>query len=99
MNIGIITQTNEKGQIVIPKAIRDSLGINKNIPLKIVQRGGGIYLYPIRELIEDIDGNTSYLKILEKTQGAWAGDDWPETEKRRHKIEIKAAKRRRNVQW
>lgn len=100
MNIGIITQPNEKGQIVIPKKIRDSLGINKNVPLKVVQRDNGIFLYPIKGYITNIDTDKSaYLKILEKTQGAWAGDDWPETEKRRRKIELAASKRRKAAWW
>lgn len=38
------------------------------------------------------------LKILEKTQGAWAGDDWPETARKRRKIEL-AASRRRKAAW
>jgi len=32
---------------------------------------------------------------LEKTKGAWAGDDWEETEKKRRKIELAASKRRK----
>ena len=36
-----------------------------------------------------------YLKILEETQGAWRRDSWPETEKRRRKIELEASKRRK----
>jgi|SRR3989344_5566942 len=97
MNIGIITQTNEKGQIVIPKKIRDTLGINKNVPLNIVQKDKGIYIHPVEIIQSQEEKNKAFLKILEKTQGGWAGDDWPETEKRRRKIELEAAKRRRKA--
>ena len=97
MKIGTITKTNEKGQIVIPKEIRNSLGIDRNVSLKIIQRGGGIYLYPIKEIITDIDTESAYLKILERTQGAWAGDDWPKTARKRRKIELAATKRSKAV--
>ena|SRR3989338_516298 len=98
MKIGTITKTNEKGQIVIPKEIRDSLGIEKNVHLNIIQRGGGIYIYPIKEILTDDDSQSLFVKILEKTQGAWAGDDWPETEKRQRKIEL-AATGRNKAPW
>lgn len=91
MKVGIITQTNKKGQIVIPKEIRDALGIAANIPLNVVLRGEGIYIYPIREVITDLDtNNNAYLKILEKTLGSWKQDSWKKTEQTRRKIEIRA---------
>lgn len=97
MNIGIISQTNEKGQIVIPKKIRDALGINKNVPLNIIQKDRGIYIHAVEIIQSQEEKNKAFLKILEKTQGTWAGDDWPETEKRRRKIELKASRRRKNA--
>lgn len=41
----------------------------------------------------------SYQKILAKTKGSWAGDDWEETEKKRRKIEIAATKKAKAATW
>lgn len=96
MKVGIITKPNEKGQIVIPKKFRDSLGIDANKSLNLVLRGAGIYIYPIEEVISAIEGENSYLKILEKTKGAWKGEQKDLGGKRR-KIELSASKRRRQI--
>lgn len=93
MKVGIITTPNAKGQIVIPKAIREALGINAKRPVNIVLRGDGIYIHVIKEVIGDTGAESSYLKILEKTGGAWRADNWPQTEIRRRKTELTASKK------
>lgn len=95
MENAVISKPNSKGQVVIPKAIRDALGINAGMLLKVVRVGSGIYLYPIINVITGADSDDSYTKILEKTRGAWAGDDWPRQAARRRKIELAAARRRK----
>lgn len=95
MKIGNIVSPNIKGQIVIPKKIREALGINENVPLNLVVNEGGIYLHPIKEVNQDLETADSFIQILKKTAGAWAGDDWPKTEKRRRRIELEASKRRK----
>ncbi len=56
MKIGIITKPNEKGQIVVPKKLRDFLGIDKDTYLNLVLRDEGIYLCPISDvLVRDKD--------------------------------------------
>lgn len=97
MNVGYIVEPNSKGQIVIPKSVRDKIGIDKDILLNLTVRGNGIYLTPIKHVISDLNEEDYYIKILEKTQGAWGTLD-NETFKRRRKIELKAAKARKN-QW
>lgn len=97
MNIGTIVTPNTKGQVVIPKEIRDTMGINEKVPLNVVVRGSGIYMYPVEEVLTKEESNLSYLEILKITQGAWAGDDWPKTEKRRRKIELEASRKRKNT--
>lgn len=93
-----ISTTNSKGQVVIPKAVRESLGITPQTPLNIVLRGEGVYLYPIRDVLTSEKGTIPYLEILKKTQGSWKGDSWPKTEKKRKEIEAKASARRKR-EW
>lgn len=95
MKIGTITTPNAKGQIVIPKAMREALGISPKMPVNVTLRGDGIYIHPIAQIVAKGENVSSYSKLLEKTQGAWAGDDWEATEAKRRKIELKASKRMR----
>jgi len=97
MKVGYIVEPNSKGQIVIPKEVRDKIGIDKNMLLNLIIRGNGIYLVPIKHVISDLNEEDYYIKILEKTQGAWGALD-DGTFLRRRKIELKAAKARKN-QW
>lgn len=97
MKVGTITEPNAKGQIVIPKKIRDALNITPGKPLNLILRGGGIYVYPFEEVLSSLETEGSYLKILQKTQGAWRGDDWEKTEKRRQRIELAASNRRKRA--
>jgi len=46
-----------------------------------------------------LESESSFLSILEKTQGSWANDkSWDKTEKRRRKIE-QASSLRRKKAW
>lgn len=94
MKIPHITKPNEKGQIVIPKDLRDELGISEKVSLHLVKKGQGIYIYPIEEVIGGFDTVGSYAAILRKTQGTWGKET--NKEKRRAKaqrtLELKAAK-------
>lgn len=98
MKVGIITTPNIKGQIVIPKEIRDTLKIGVNVPLNLVVRGGGIYIYPVEEVVSKVESESSYLEILKKTQGSWSGDGWEKTERKRKRIELQES-RKRKKQW
>ena len=83
---------------MIPKEVRDALGINVNVPLNLVVRGGGIYLYPIEEVVSKMESESSYLEILKKTQGSWSGDSWEKTARKRKRIELQQS-RKRKKQW
>jgi AbrB family looped-hinge helix DNA binding protein len=98
MNLGVISKTNSKGQIVLPKKFRDELGISDTVYLNLAIRGSGIYIHPIKRIVSEEEENKSFLDILNITRGSWAGDSWPETEKRRRKIEL-AASRKRKKAW
>lgn len=98
MKVGIIIKPNQKGQIVIPKEIRRSLGIGVHTPLNVLQRGEGVYLYPVRGVIDYPQGESSYSAILRRTKGAWEDGGHREMlEKKRRDIEREASKRRKQA--
>lgn len=97
MKVGTIAKSNQKGQIVIPKEMRKALGIDANMSLNLILRGNGIYIYPIEEVITKAEGESSYLKILQKTQGTWFQKDWDSLKKKRGKIELAASKNRKQA--
>lgn len=90
-------EPNSKGQIVIPKQIREVLGITPQTLLNLVVRGNGIYLYPVEEVLTAADGENAYLKLLEQTQGSWASDDWEKQEEKRRKVELEATKLNKQI--
>ena len=100
MKIGNIVEPNSKGQIVIPKKVRDDLGITPNTPLNLVVRDGEICLYPVEGVIRGVITENIRSKIWQKTAGAWADQGWNEydrKQKERKKIELEASKRRKKA--
>jgi len=93
-----ISKPNAKGQVVIPKKIRDALGINAKMFLRISKIGDGVFMHPIADTHPSLERDSEFLRILKETQGAWAGDDWDRQAARRRKIEL-AASRRRKKAW
>ncbi len=98
MKIGNIVEPNSKGQIVIPKKIRDGLNISQNTPLNLTVVGKGIYVEPLSETLGLTTNKELFLDMLKKTQGAWHKDNWEKTNKTRKNIELKASKLRKD-QW
>lgn len=72
MNISKITTTNSKGQVVIPKSIRDKLGINQDVSLQIQIQGQGVYISLLNMDLVSQNNQDLELQILESTVGAWA---------------------------
>lgn len=96
MNLPLFTQTNNKGQVVIPKSIRKKLDITQGTLLEIVVRAQGLYLYPVKTQRKNIAVHEPFLQLLKKTAGVW-GNTTPNEEKRyqlQHQLEMVAAKRR-----
>jgi AbrB family looped-hinge helix DNA binding protein len=61
-----VTSLGERGQIVIPKKLRDSLDLKKGDQFVVVEKHGGIMLLP-SELMENFISNiTSQLKEIKK---------------------------------
>ena len=97
MNLGIITQTNDKGQMVIPKSYRDTLGINPDVPLQLLLKTDGFYVRMVENVITKNAGSDLYLQLLDNTAGAWADDNWDNTQNQRKIIEKKASQTRKNM--
>ena len=93
-----ISKPNSKGQVVIPKEIRDELGINSNVDLKITSVGRSIFMYPVTRVMTSADTDMPFPKILEMTKGAWANDK-EDLKKARQKraLELAASKRRKKA--
>lgn len=98
MKVGVITQPNKKGQIVIPQSMRKALKIADNSVLNMVMRGSGIYIYPVDEVITSSEKENAYIKILSKTKGTWSDEklDIKKDDKRKKK-ELAASKRRKQT--
>lgn len=90
----IIARTNTKGQFVLPVAMRKALGITPETNLHISLEDKVITISPLP--LKPIQTKKTLYEILKSTQGALAGDDWPESEEKKRKVEIKAAKELRN---
>ena len=98
MKVGSFTSTNDKGQLVIPKDMRDALGIDSKVTLSLVLVGNGIYVYPVEEFITKSETESSYLHLLEKTRGTWDNENWDELQQKRSEIELRASESRKS-QW
>lgn len=97
MKVGILATTNAKGQIVIPKKVRDAIGIGPRAMLNLVVAGRALYIYPVQEILVAAEAESSYGRLLEKTRGAWAGDDWEAKQSEKAKTELVASKRRKST--
>lgn len=101
MKIRSFTKTGPKGQVVIPKKVREALDLKDDTHLFITVRDGGIYMEPVSEFMhQEGSDDSAYLSILEKTRGAWS-EDAVQIEKEikaRRKREIQAAKKLKE-QW
>lgn len=96
MKVGTVTTTNDKGQLVIPKEMRDALGIDSGATLNLVLAGRGIYVYPVEEFLTKSEAESSYLQLLQKTKGTWADEDWGGLRQQRSEVELKASENRKN---
>ena len=98
MSFTTIATANQKGQVVIPKKIRDELGIDSQVKLLISQRNSGVFIQPVKGVITQLsDCDSGYTELLAKTQGAWQDDQtWPEQSKARSQLEKQASQKRRS---
>lgn len=99
MNIGIITQPNSKGQIVIPAKFRKALGISEAVNLSISLLDTGLYIQPVNVVSKAPDDNSAYLNAIKKYKGSWGKLTKKELaeEKTREKREREASERNFNA--
>ena len=88
-----IIYPNAKGQITLPKKLRDQLDIHPTTPLAPMLSGHQIILTPIAS-VQPKSAPQNQVQLYanwQKLQGAWANDKtWPKTRSKRHTLELKA---------
>lgn len=104
MKVGFITEPNSKGQIVIPKKIRDQLNIDENTHLNLNVAGDVIWIHPIKEVVsvstKSIYSRKALLEALDRTRGIWVTDkDFDKRQRERRRMELKASRERKKAWW
>ena len=51
------TRVGRRGQLTIPKAVRQSLGLSEGDHVAFVEHGGDVVLRPIRQSLRDLRGS------------------------------------------
>lgn len=97
MNLYTITRPNSKGQIVIPKKMREKLGIDEGVLLNVSMKNDGVYITVLDKPFRISSEDVLILEILKKTAGSWVNDDWGKYEGKRRKVEINAARNRKKA--
>lgn len=100
MNMGLVAQPNAKGQMVIPKKIRDKFAITEKTFLNISVNDHGFFVHPIDKIEQEHDINREvFLAFLKTNRGRWgkATKEGLAKEKRQRKLELEASKRRKQA--
>lgn len=95
MKLVNIVETNQKGQVVIPKNFRDQLGIDPGDSLEITLFDNHLCLAPVTEVITKHSQESSLADLLTKTQGTWGTAHQQADQKR--KLELKASDKRKKA--
>lgn len=70
-----------KGQVVIPKEVREALNLNPGITLRVITKEGRIILEPLKE------------RILDRLDGKFAGEKLLEALEAEHRAEVEGEAR------
>ena len=99
MKVGYLATTNTKGQIVIPKTLRDALAITPQTTLNIIPSSDGLYLYPVSEVQVPAETESALVSLLKTTQGAWGKLDIVSKKQTaaKRKLELTASTRRKSA--
>lgn len=60
------TSLGERGQVVIPKKLRDSLKMKRGDSFIVMEKGGAIVLLPVQLMESFISGISSHIKKIKK---------------------------------
>ncbi len=96
-----IAQPNTKWQIVIPKKVRDELGLSSPIPMTIHAENGRVHMTPLEQPKSHQFNREKLIAALAKARGMW-GPETPEEKRKRlerEKLELLASKKRRDASW
>lgn len=91
--LGTIVTPMERGQITLPKAVREKLGITQGMPLNLVVEDGTIKIKPLHTMVVDSPrvikptlSRKEYVKALRAMHGVlWTKEDDIAREKMRKK--------------
>lgn len=53
------TRIGRRGQLTVPKSIRQSMGVHEGDHVAFVERGGEIVLRPVRQSLRDLRGSVA----------------------------------------
>lgn len=97
MKVSYLATPNAKGQVVIPKALRDALNISTDTTLNILPASRGLYMYPVSHVVTTVEAEDTFISLLKSTQGSWgkASQQEKHKEDERRKLELAATKRRK----
>ena len=76
----MLVKVSSKGQITLPKAIREAMGIKPGDTIVVSQKNDDIVLHPVTATLFDlrgsikVDGPQDFDAIMEKTKKAVADD-------------------------
>lgn len=76
----MLVKVSSKGQITLPKTIREALGIKPGDTIVVTQKDDDIVLHPVTETLFDlrgiiqVNGLQDFDAIIEKTKKAVAAD-------------------------
>lgn len=93
-----LATSNTKGQVVIPKKIREQLNITPDTILQVGLTANSFVFTPVKSVITLADSDSSYLQILEKTHGSWLEAEKPKKQKtNKRNLELLASKNRKQA--
>lgn len=79
----VLSNTNKKGQIVLPKEYRDAVGITESTPLTFQLAGRGILVLPVTTILTGNYSQETTHEILRRTQGGWGKPSEEEIKKQK----------------
>lgn len=96
MKIGKLSNTNSKGQFVIPQEYREMFNITPQVTLNISPKYNGLLIEPIKDVVSSVKVDDVYEDVLLSTKGTWGKVSTNDNDKR--KLELESSQRRK-TKW